>query len=282
MSKPKPYKAPHKADGRGGNYALIPHVALDSLLAAVGPRAVAVAFAILRQFDGKNNGSITISMRGISEAIGSANNPGNAAAIIELERSGFLTVTRYPKCQRKANEYGFTFISRGPIGQIPASHDYLETKKSSVSKPNTRNALRVSEIDTRRKHRVSEIDTRSTETSDVSNQPRVSEFDTPIYYHPPLSSDQAENIPIDAVKPPAAKFSNSATMDELELRRFAISFLAKAVPGSQSRLAHEAGIPGGTFSKFLSGRSLPDQYRMPLQLAVARSFPMEARNADAA
>lgn len=281
MSKPKAYKAPHKADGRGGHYALIPHLALDNLLVAVGPRAVAVALAILRQFDGKNNGSITISMRDIGEAIGSANNPANAAAIVELERTGFLTVTRHAKCQRKANEYGFTFISRGSIGQVAATHDYLETKKSSVSKPHTRNALRVSDIDTRRKHRVSDIDTRSTETSDVSNPPRVSEIDTPIYYHPPLSSDQAENIPSDALKPPAANFSLSAAMDERELRNFAMSFLAKAVPGSQSRLAHEAGIPGGTFSKFLSGRSLPDQYRMPLQLAVGRSFPLEARNATA-
>lgn len=278
MGKPKPYKAPHKADGRGGNYALIPHVALDRLLVAVGPRAVAVALAILRQFDGKNNGSITISMRAVGEAIGSSNNPANTAAIFELERAGFLTVTRYPKCQRKANEYGFTFISRGPNGQAAATHDYLETKKTCVSKTNTRNALRVSEIDTRRKHRVSEIDTRSTETVDVSNPPRVSEIDTPIYYHPLPPSDQSGNIPEHASQAPAGKFGGSAAMDEIELRRFAMSFLAKAVPGSQSRLAHEAGIPGGTLSKFLSGRSLPKQYRVPLQLAVGRSFPMEERN----
>jgi len=278
MGKPKPYKAPHKADGRGGHYALIPYVALDSLLVAVGPRAVAVAFAILRHFNGKNNGSITVSMRDIGEAIGSANNPANAAAIIELEKTGFLTVTRYPKCQRKANEYGFTFISRGANGQVPATHDYLETKKSCVSKPHTRNALRVSDIDTRRKHRVSDIDTRPLETSGVSNAPRVSEIYTPILNHTPRSSDQAGNIPEDGVKSPAGKFANSAAMDEIELRRFAMSFLAKAVPGSQSKLAHEAGIPGGTLSKFLSGRSLPEQYRVPLQLAVGRSYPMEARN----
>lgn len=68
-------------------------------------------------------------------------------------------------------------------------------------------------------------------------------------------------------------------MDLIELRSFALAYLAWASAGAQSQLAHDVGVPGGTLSKFLSGRSLPDQYRMPLQLAVARSFPMEARNA---
>ncbi|PQM27668.1 hypothetical protein CVO77_03600 [Sphingopyxis lindanitolerans] len=68
-------------------------------------------------------------------------------------------------------------------------------------------------------------------------------------------------------------------MEMSELRSFALAYLKWAGSGAQSRLAHEAGLPGGTLSRFLSGKNLPDQYRMPLQLAVARSFPMEARNA---
>lgn len=269
MAKQK-YKALHKADGRGDHYALLPYVALDKLLVTVGPRAVAVALAILRRFNGKNNGTITISMREIGEAIGSANNPANTAAIHELRRTGFLTVTSYPKCQRKANEYGFTFISSGSIGQVPATHDYLETKKTSVSGFDTRNASRVSSFDTRRKQRVSEIDTRSTETCDVSTAPGVSEIDTPIYYHPHDVSPSIGNIPDDTLKP-SAPVSPSSALDVKELREFAKAFLASAGPGAQSRLAHAAQIPGGTLSKFLSGRSLPDRYRMPLQLVVGRN-----------
>ncbi|QUM70853.1 hypothetical protein [Sphingopyxis granuli] len=286
MARRKGDKRLHKPDTRGSGFTMIPHVPLDALLVTVSPRAVAVAFAILRRFNGYNNGHIGMSMRDIAEAIGSANNPANAAAIDELERTGFLRVSRFPHGQRRANEYGFTFISYGPNGEHPATHDYLarletevETQKSTVSKSYTRNALRVSKSYTRGKLRVSETYTGATETCGFADPPPVSDSYTHIRNHPQGLSDPDGNTSPDTPQIPAGVSASSAAMDEPALRQFAMSFLSKAEPGSQSRLAHEAGIPGGTLSKFLRGRSLPDQYRMPLQLAVGRSFPMEARNA---
>lgn len=289
MSKRKSGKSLHQPDGRGGSYSMLPHSALDAMLVTVSPRAVAIALAILRRFNGYNNGRIGMSMRDVAEAIGSANNPANTAAIAELERTGFIRVIRYPHGQRKANDYSLTFISSGPQGEQPATHDYLagvetrmETKKSSVSKLDTRNASRVSSFDTRRKHRVSSFDTGATETCGSPDPSPVSISYTHILHHAGGPSGSDGNTHPDASKSPRAVSTNSSGMALPDLRLFARSYLAWAPPGAQSTLAHETKIPGGTLSKFLNGRSLPDHYRMPLQLAVARSFPMEARNADAA
>lgn len=270
----------HKADGRGGRFLLLPHVVLDRLLVSVGPRAAVAAIAIARKFDGFNNGRIALSTRDLAQAIGSANHKANIAALRELERTGFIKVTgRFPKGQRKANEYRLTFISYGPNGEHPATNEYLanlETKKTSAAETEARNTVRASETEARRKHRGSEMEAGATETCGFPVLPPAVKTEAHILNHPEGLTGCGGNTPLVAPKSSGAV---SSGMDEQELRNFAKAYLAFASPGSQSQLAHDAGIPGGTLSKFLNGRSLPDQYRMPLQLAVARSFPMEARHA---
>ncbi|SKB85392.1 hypothetical protein [Sphingopyxis flava] len=285
MAKRK--KALHEADGRGGKYSLIPKIVIDRLLVSVGPRAVAVALALIRRFNGYNNGAIALSTRELAEAIGSANHKANIAALHELERTGFVTLTaRYPKGQRKANEYRLTFISYGPNGEHPATNEYLanletdlETKKISASKTEARMAVRASETEARRKHRASEMEAGATETCGFQAPAPAVEMEAHILNHPERLNGSPSNTSAFASKSQAVASRGSACMDERELRDFALSYLAWAQPGAQSKLAHDVGVPGGTLSKFLNGRSLPEQYRMPLQLGVARSFPMEARNA---
>lgn len=275
-------KGLHKPDGRGGQYALAPHVTMDALLASVSLRSVAAWLAIVRRFNGFNNGKIALSMRDLADAIGSHDNPGNSDAIDELEAAGFIRATRFPKGQRKATEYELTHISTGRNGEIAATHDYivrLETKKSSVSKFHTRNPLRVSRFHTRRKRRVSSFDTGTTETVGFEGHPPVSSFHTHIVSHISPQSDPGSDTPSVSPKSSRAFSSLSSAMEIDELRGFTLAYLEWAAAGAQSQLAHDVGVPGGTLSKFLSGRSLPDQYRMPLQIAVGGKFPMEARNA---
>lgn len=284
MAKRKGDKRLHRADGGGGGFVLLPHKVVDRLLISVGPRAVAVALAIARKFSGYNNGRIALSTRDLAEAIGSANHKANIAALHELERAGFITVTaRYPKGQRKANEYRLTFISYGPNGEHPATNDYLanletelETKKSSASKMEPRNGVRASKMEPRRKHRGSEMEAGATETCGFPDPLPAVETEAHIINHPKSLVGSDPDTPSNA---PKSSGPISSGMDEQELRRFAMAFLLKAEPGSQSRLANDAGIPGGTLSKFLSGRPLPDRHRMPLQLAVGRLFPVNARTA---
>lgn len=275
-------KGLHKPDGRGGQYALAPHHTMDALLGSVSHRAVSAWLAIIRRFNGFNNGKIGLSMRDLAETIGSHDNPANADAIAELEGAGFIRVRRFPKGARRANEYELTHITTGQKGEIAATHDYLErleTKKSSVSKFHTRNPLRVSRFHTRGKRRVSGFHTGTTETCGFETPPPVSSFHTHIVSHISPQSDPGPDTSSNGQKSSGAISSLSAAMGHDELRAFALAYLDWASAGAQSRLAHDVGVPGGTLSKFLNGRSLPDQYRMPLQLAVARSFPMDARSA---
>lgn len=272
----------HKPDGRGGTYSLIPHATQDALLSAVSLRSAVAWLAIVRKFNGFNNGKIGLSMRDLADAIGSHDNPANADAIAELEAAGFIRVRRFPKGARKANEYELTHISSGRNGEISATHDYierLETKKSSVSKHHTRAALRVSSFHTRGKRRVSGFHTGATETSGSPDGAPVSSFHTHIVSHISPNLDTDPNTVSDGPKSSRAISSRSSAMDLNELRAFALAYLGWAPAGTQSQLAHAVGVPGGTLSKFLSGRSLPDRYRMPLQIAVGGKFPMEARNA---
>lgn len=268
MAKKRNSKSLHKLDNRGGGYTLLPHAVLDELLSTVGPRAVTIALAIVRRFNGFNNGRIGLSMRELAEAIGSANHNANMAALHELERAGFIVVaSRFPKGQRRANEYRLTFGTYGPNGEHPATNEYLETEKFSVAATATRKPFRVATTATRRKHRVAATATGATETCGFPDPLPVEAIATHIVNHAEGLSRSDGNDRLNASESSGA-ISSGMTSDEL--RRFAMSFLAKAEPGTQSRLAHEAGVPGGTLSKFLGGKSLPDGYLMPLQLALGR------------
>ncbi|WP_380941879.1 hypothetical protein [Sphingomonas floccifaciens] len=46
--------------------------------------------------------------------------------------------------------------------------------------------------------------------------------------------------------------------------------LDDAGPGTQSRLANGAHVPGGTMSRFLAGKALPRTHFISLQLELAR------------
>lgn len=139
--------------------------------------------------------------------------------------------------------------------------------------------LRVSETYTRRKLRVSETYTGATETSGVSTAAPVLNSDTHIVSHGSSSVVETGNIQEITPKTWAAPFSTTAGMELHELRQFCRRYLEWAETGAQSQLAHRVGIPAGTLSKFLSGRSLPSKYRIPLQSAVGAAFPLSVRPA---
>ena len=59
--------------------------------------------------------------------------------------------------------------------------------------------------------------------------------------------------------------------------RLSAPCLSQSGVGAQSKLVTEAGVPGGSLSKFLAGRSLAEQHRLKLQLAVGRAWPPDRR-----
>lgn len=136
-SRSKP-KAPCRADTRGGQWAGLPWVVIDSAAyQALSLYARAVLVEIVRRMDGFNNGKIAISQREIAARLGTSNFRAIGKAIAELMQHGFLEVSAEGEwAQRKAREYLLTFVStqKGHL-IIPATNDYLHwapTQKSGA------------------------------------------------------------------------------------------------------------------------------------------------------
>lgn len=265
MSKSKGKRGIHQPDSRGKGYSLLPYVTMDALMEAVSPRAVVAFLAIVRRFNGYNNGKIALSSRDLAAIIGS-HNPSNKRALKELRDGGFIHETRYPKGQRKATEYRLTFLSYGANGEHPAKSEYLDIGKSTVWETDTREAQPVSESHTREKLRASESHTGVTETSQFPDPLPVLESHTHILNHLGGSSPAPTSCPATAPAPSGP----SAGMEQAELHRAAMAYLAKAEAGTQTEIAKEAKIPGGVFSKFLRGQRLPEHHWMSLQLELGR------------
>lgn len=120
-------KADHRADNRGGPWAGLPHVVLDSLAyqhLSLWGRAILIE--IVRVMNGYNNGEIGISQRQIAERLRTSNFKSIGRAVAELMELGFIDVTTEGKWkQRLARQYRLTFVNTGSPGHYkPATNEY--------------------------------------------------------------------------------------------------------------------------------------------------------------
>jgi hypothetical protein len=241
---------------------------------------------MLARFNGHNNGVIAASSRDLAEAIGSHRYAANRASLGELIEAGLIVPERvYPKGSRMATEYRLTWIESGNgAHRKPATNEWKTAargnrRKSSGAVSSTRN----------RKH----ADAPSTERKLHADAPSTGEVEKPQFRADASSTLLVSHVSDDSLVPfPAAKTLGnivgqnrggncepSCGMDLDELRTFALAYLHWAGSGAQSRLADSTGIPGGSLSKFLSGRSLASAHRLPLQLAIGKAWPVQARGA---
>lgn len=58
-----------------------------------------------------------------------------------------------------------------------------------------------------------------------------------------------------------------------ELRQWTKEVVRQNGYGGQSKLAKDSGVPDPVLSRFRSGKSLPERYRMDLQTACGRALP---------
>lgn len=268
----------HKPNSNGGSYLLLPHSVIDALLPYARRRELAVLIAIARRFNGFNNGKISVSMREIAEATGSTDYSANGKAISWLVEAGFVWIAAtYPKGARMAREYGLTWVSSGSEQKpVPARNTYVEMEKIRRLETGTRHPLSVPVSGTERKLSVPVSGTGATETSQSCTPSPVPVSGTHIVSHRKGEGRGRKDAPQSPPKLQRADLSSVMTADDL--RSLTADYLAWAPAGAQSQLAHAAEMPCGTLSKFVNGKaSLPAQYLMPLQLAVGRSFPLNAR-----
>lgn len=127
MARKKPV-ADCRADTRGGKWAGLPHVVLDSpAYLALGYLARSVLVEIVRRMNGYNNGQIAISQRELAARLNTTNFRAISRAIAELMQHGFLVIaTEGDWKPRLAREYRLTFVNtmQGHFSK-PATNDYL-------------------------------------------------------------------------------------------------------------------------------------------------------------
>ena len=230
--------------------------------------AVKVLLALATLERGSNNGELFLSDRKGAEFPGLSRNTV-WRALNELLDKGFIYRTQEGGFSRKTPHaacYGLTWQA-GPKGtkwRAP-SHAYEDWRPEADG--NTRSQI-------------------LTETGPVSDQTPETDPDTgadigPVSLEKSLVSREAGLSGIgphtvshrgQAAEPETgqrkqANHTPGAFLDNL--RADVADRLDRSPPGEQSRLAEATGIPGGTLSKFLNGRSLPEQYRAPLAAALA-------------
>jgi hypothetical protein len=114
---------------------------------------------------------------------------------------------------------------------------------------------------------VAEFDTDPLETSLVSVDAENAKTDTLILYQGEAGR-VSETEQRKQANLPSWALSAFPSDDLADLRRLTAEHLTGGDAGSQSRLAHRIGCPPGTFSKFINGRNLPNQYRAALADAI--------------
>lgn len=281
-------KPPHRQVD--GNYLAKPFEVLDHPAYFTGShRMKAVLEAIQREFNGFNNGRLCVSRDVIARRSGSKNHAANRKALGEAIERGLLVVEKvHPVGSRLAPEYRLTYISTGDHkSPVPATRDYLawteERRRRRRQPPQGNfarkdieqgNLIRGSIIERERKLSGSIVEPQQPRNAGF----RGSNIEQHIVYQG-AAPDRPACIPEDRwILAARAAAANPAGPDPDELRRRVREHLDGAAPGAQSRLAREAGILKGTFSKFLSAQTpLANDARVRLACAVERVKPHEAQ-----
>jgi hypothetical protein len=227
------------------------------------------------------------------------------SAFDELERLGFIEMTADAHFAVKAGDgsrarcWRLTWLAV-PSKSKPATHDY-QTAQPTDKRGRKRMARGRKALDTftRKQMPVVESATRSgpsvwknattigntaPEGATVVRESATLEVETPLVSVDRRCSGIHHTYSLPAIEAADREFegwkqaenpggvSNDGIDDEAlrHLRHRLTTHLAKASPGTQSRLAQAAGIPGGTLSKFIGGRGLSAHHFVNLQLQLRR------------
>lgn len=234
--------------------------------------AVKLLIALQRLDRGGDNGALFMSARKASDETGLSRNTVQKA-FRELEEHGFIAAVDRGHFQVKggpATSWRLTFVAT-PAQSRPPTHDWLrwvpDGNKTRAQKL-TRTGAKIGLLAGNAQSAGSNIAPMTTETSHVSISAAGSNIAPQVECHR-QGADRAEKHARKHPENGLAVSSFDVTPDLLgQLRDSAAAYLADAEPGTQTRLALSASIPGGTLSKFLAGKGLSRQHFVALQLAM--------------
>lgn len=232
--------------------------------------AIKVLIALVARDDGTRNGNIGFSCREAGEAANLTPHTANRC-LQELVDHGFIRCTQKGAFSRKishASLWRYTWAA-WPEGKLGPTRDFEKWKQDENSRcRNLHATVSVSALEMETPAgAVAEFDTDTLETSLVSVDAENAKTDTLILYQGEAGS-VSETEQRKQANLPSWAISAFPSDDLADLRRLTAEHLAGGDAGTQSRLAKSIGCPTGTFSKFINGRNLPDQYRAALADAI--------------
>lgn len=269
---------------------------------ACSPNARALLVELVMIYNGANNGRLFLSVRDAAARMGVADPRAARAAFDELATLGLIACEREAVFATQAGEgsrarcWRLTFAqTEGKAPSFEYEHAEPATKLMRKRAERGNRALKRHERQKTVGVESSTLDVESVEESTTRNRkqpPSVSSRGSksttgnaanPLVSVDPscggnahtyrLPSSEGEKPVFDARK--QANLSGGAnraeTVDRLRwLRSRAVDLIAASPAGAQSELAKRAQIPGGTFSKFLAGRGLPERHFVALDLELKR------------
>lgn len=224
--------------------------------------AIKVLLHLVRFDNGELNGKLFYSDRTAAEGTGLSRNTCRRA-LAELVEKGFLAVVEKGHFDRKvrhATVYRYTW--QAAPGVCGPTHDYRKWRpddgKARVQNLNGTGAKSATDVETSSRSGAKSAPD-SLETSRLSVGGQMSGIEPQISYHGRGSASE----PIIPWKQGLAETDSLAV-----LRRCASAWVERHGHGAQSKLSDKTGIPGGTLSKFMSGRGLPERHRNSLSAAL--------------
>jgi hypothetical protein len=272
-------------DRRGGGYFLLPLCLLESdAWRAASPMAIKLLLALCSRHNGHNNGKITLSQREAADAIGRRNYRAIGHGFGELHALGLAVVEAdHPKLSRMAREYRLTFLpTKG--GKVAATNEYVHWRPGDAGSRNfgvegaaTETRVSAEGVAAGRKVSAEGVAADGGEMAEFVDVSAAT-GSTHIINHTGQSPYPKKNGRQNASGASAIRAGAvSAAPPVEELRDRALRHLAAFGRGSQSRLAGQAAIVPGTFSRFLKGGPLNEQARIRLACAFPRAEAGEQR-----
>ncbi|HVR91458.1 MAG TPA: helix-turn-helix domain-containing protein [Novosphingobium sp.] len=230
--------------------------------------AVKVLLALASLERGENNGAVFLSDRKGAEMTGLTRNTVRKG-LRELIELGFVYCSQRGAFSRKtphAASYGLTWAAGQKDSPWRApSHTYEDWRPNG----NTRAQI-LTNTGANFDHNVetfpnagAEIEPVEMETWLVSANRLMSEIG-------PHTSNQSQS-PIEASRKHWKRPVTDPGTFLDRLRTLLAEHIAKSELGEQSRLANSIGCPGGTLSKFMAGKGLPEQYQALLAERLLRA-----------
>lgn len=233
--------------------------------------AVKVLLALVSRDDGTRNGALGFSYREAATASGISDRTA-WRCLIELQEKGFIACTRKGAFNTKvlhSTLWRYTWAP-WPKGKPAAPTRDFENWRC-LEKHGCKICTRTGEVSDEPSGNTPSPDAEF--APDAINSPLVSVV-SPLANIASLTLHQGDSAAVpetDGRK--QANISSGAISafpwdDLADLRHLTAEHIASGVAGSQSRLAERIGCPAGTFSKFINGRNLPEQYRAALADAI--------------